>query len=130
MKFTPFAKLKEQGIAMTILAVGGLVAAGIGYGVIPDAVGTAIAGILCAIVGVGFALVLLFMVSMLLSDVLIGLGKALRESGVFLYYVFEGGYKDWKSLRHYRELYMDGFEVYVRKQDPLLARYVNWDDFR
>lgn len=126
MKFTPFAKLKEQGIALAILVVGELVAAGIFYGVIPDTVGIAI----LAIVGAGFALVPLYMVSMLLSDVLIGLGKALRESGVFLYYVFEGGYKNWKSLRHYRELYMDGFEAFVRKQDPQLARYVIWDDFR
>lgn len=130
MKFTPFAKFKEQVIALAILVVGGLVAAGIGYGVIPDTVGIAIVVIIGVVCGAGLTIVILWLLSILLGRLLMELGNALHIAGDFLFTVFEGGYENWKLLRHYRELYMDGFEAYVRKQNPPLARNIDWDVYR
>lgn len=130
MKFTPFSKFKEQVIALAILAVGALVAAGIGYGVIPDTVGIAIVAIIGVVIGASIAIIILWLLSILLGRLLMELGNALHIAGDFLFNVFEGGYENWKLLRHYRELYMDGFEAYVRKQNPPLARYIDWDIYR
>jgi hypothetical protein len=130
MKFTPFAKFKEQVIALAILVFLGLFAAGIGYGVIPEMVGNAIAAIVGAVVVAGFAIAILWPLTIRLGELLMGLGNALHIAGDFLFTVFEGGYENWKLLRHYRELYMDGFEAYVRKQNPPLARNIDWDVYR
>lgn len=136
MKFTPmkmtpedrkaFSELKEQGIACVIGVVGILVAVGIAYGVIPDTVGIGIV----AIFGALFAIGIVWFLIIILGGLLVELGKALYTIGDFLVNFFDGNYRNWKSLRYYRELYKDGFETFVRKNDPLLASHIDWDLYR
>ena len=136
MKFTPmkmtpedrkaFSELIEMGIGCAIGVVGVLVAIGIAYGVIPDTVGIAIAAIFGAVFAIGIVLFLII----ILGGLLVELGKALYAIGDFLVNVFDGNYRNWKSLRYYRELYNDGFAAFVRKHDPLLASHIDWDVYR
>lgn len=136
MKFTPmkmtpgdrkaFSELIEMGIGCAICVVGALVAAGIAAGVIPDTVGIAIGVIFGAFLAIGILCILII----LLGGLLMELGKALYTIGDFLVNVFCGNYRNWKSLRYYRELYKEGFEAFVRKNDPLLASHIDWDVYR